>query len=170
MVFLLDSLEVGALGLVDFGEEDHNESDDEDAHGDEERGCCVGNCSLSSLTDERTHEDVDSNGSSAVEHATDLDELVALVSASAEDVKHGVYNSVKHAHAETADECSHEIYAESSSCGHAFPSAHPLYENADDADNERNERCAFVTYFLKQHTGGDTHHEVCDEVAVVADL
>ncbi len=38
--------------------------------------------------------------------------LVALVAAATEKVEHGVYDCVKHAHAETADECSEQIYEE----------------------------------------------------------
>ena len=119
---------------------------------------------LGGITNEGSHDDIDSDSGCRVEHTTGLDELVASVATASEEVEHGVYHGVKHTHAGSGDECSHEIDCESHSA------RGPLYEDTYDADYKCHEGCLLVAILLDKHTRGDTHHQVGAEVTIVADL
>ncbi len=162
----------GLLGLLDLGEADHDEGDHEDGEGDHEGGGGVGDLSLGHITDEGTHEDVAGNGSRRVEHAAELDELIAFVAATAEDVEHGVDNAVEDTHAETGDESTDEI-----NCKHGaevglgvHETAHPLDEDTGGTDGKTDKSSLLIAELGYEHTCGNTHHKVGHEVAVVAYL
>ena len=169
MLFLLDLLEVGLLGLVDLGEQYHHESNDEYAAGNEERRSGIAHGSLSGIGNKSAHDYIDCNSCRTVEHAADLYQLVASVTAATEDVKHRVDNRIEHTHAKAADEGADKINGKSCAT-HAFPAAHPLHEDTDYADYQGYEGRALIAHFFQKHTGGNTHQQVSDKVAVVTDL
>ena len=141
----------GLLRLLNLSEEDHDEANDEDGQGNQQGRGGIGNLGFGGLADERTHEDVNRNGSRRVEYPADLDELVTFVAAAAEQVQHGIDDGVQHAHAETGDEGSDEIDPET----HA--AAGPLHEDADDAHGKGHQSGLFVAELLDEHTRRDTH-------------
>ena len=160
------------LGLFDLGEDNHDESNHEDGEGNHQSRRSVGNLSLRGIGNQSTHKDVASHGCGAVEHTAELDKLVALVAATAEEVEHGVYHAVEDTHAEACDECADEVNGEHEAevllCVEL--TAVPLDEDADDTDSQADESRFLVAVLGNQHSSGNTHNEIGEEVAVVTDL
>ena len=160
------------LGFFNLGEDNHNESKNEDGEGNHQSRRSIGDFSSGSIGNQSTHKDVASHGCGAVEHTAELDKLVTLVAATAEEVEHGVYHAVEDTHAEACDECADEVNGEHETevllC--VKLAAVPLDEDADNTDNQADEGRFLVAVFGNQHTGGNTHEEIGEEVAVVADL
>ena len=101
-----------------------------------------------------------------------MDQLVTGVSATAKEVEHGVHHAVEDGHAETGDESAQEVNTEDESevVTVVKEAAQPLNEQTHTTDHETDE-CRFLVAILgDQHTCGDTHHEISDEVTVVSDL
>ena len=172
----LDEAEVnGSLfGFVNLGEEYNDESDSKDSEGNPQSGSCVSNLGFRSIGNERTHQNVAGNSSRAVEHTTNLNELVALVAATAEKVQHGVDNAVQDTHCQTSDESTEQVNAEYDADVGAVAcideTAAPLNQDAYDTDSKTDESGLLVAELGNQHTSGNTHHEVSDEVTDVANL
>ena len=160
------------FGFFDLGEGDHDESHHENAEGNHQSGSGIGDLGFRQVGDEGTHEDVASHSCRRVEHTTDLNQLVAGVTATAEEVKHGVHHTVENGHAEAGDESAQEIDTEYESevVTIVKDTAQPLDEQTHTTDDETGECRFLVTEFGNQHTCGDTHHEISDEVTVVTDL
>ena len=162
-VFLASLLFNCLLGLFDLGEEDDDESYHEDGQGNHQGRSGIGNLGLGGIADECTHDDIDCHSCSGVEYAAGLDELVALVATTAEEVEHGVHDRVEDAHAAAGDEGTDEID------GHAAPTREPLDDDTRDTDGEAKEGRLLVAVLLNTHASGETHHQVSHEVAIVAD-
>ena len=160
------------FGFFDLGEGDDDESHHEDAERDHQSGSRVGDLRFLHVGDECAHEDVASHSSRGVEHTTDLNQLVAGVSTTAKEVEHGVHHTVEDSHAETGDESAQEVNTEDE-CEVVTvvkEAAQPLNEQTHTTDDETDECRLLVTVLGDQHTRGDTHDEISDEVTVVTDL
>ena len=162
----------GLFGFFNLGEGDDDEGHHEDAECNHQSGSSVGDFGFRHVGDERTHEDVASHSSRGVEHTTDLNQLVTGVTATAEEVEHGVHHAVEDSHAETGDESAQEVNTEDESevVTVVKEAAQPLNEQTDTTDDETDECSLLLTIFGDQHTRGDTHHKISDEVTVVTDL
>ena len=98
------------FGLFNLGEEQHEECGYKDSQCNEQGGGCISDSGvLGHLTDEGTHDDVYGHTCGRVEGTTNLNELVASLSAATEQVEHGVDHSVEHTHAEAADKGTCQI-------------------------------------------------------------
>ena len=159
-------------GLLNLSEEDDDECYGKDSKGNHQGRGGVGNLSLGGITDQSTHEDVAAYGSRAVEHTTELDQLVTLVAATTEGVKHRVDNAVEDTHAEAGDESTDEVNGEHTGevALHVHLAAEPLDEDTKHTDSKTDEGCLLVAKLVDEHTCGDTHYEIGNEVAVVTNL
>ena len=139
------------LRLLDLGEENDHQGEDEDGEGNHQsrRGC--GDFGLAGVTDEGSHENIDTDSSGGVEYSTDLYKLVATVATSAEEVEHRIDHGVEHAHAEAGNEGADEIDHE------AGRPTDPLEKQTDNADDKGHQGRLLVAEFCDEQTCGDTH-------------
>ena len=79
---------------------------------------------LGCITDKSSHQDVASDGCGTVEYTSELNQLVTLVSATSQQVKHRVDYAVQNTHGETAGKRSDQINQESAFL--AYVTAQPL--------------------------------------------
>ena len=86
----------------------------------------------------------------------DLNQLVTGVTATAEEVEHGVHHAVEDSHAEAGDESAQEVHAEDESevVTVVKEAAQPLNEQTHTTDDETDECRFLVTEFGNQHTCG----------------
>ena len=172
----LDEAEVNRslFGFVNLGEEDYDKCDCEDSQSNPQSGSSIGNLGFRSISNESTHQDVASHSSRAVEHATYLNQLVALVATTTEEVQHRVDNTVQDTHGQTCDESTKQVNAEYNTNVGTITcinqTAAPLDEDAHDTNHKTDEGSLLVAVLGNQHTCGNTHYQVSDEVADVTDL
>ena len=159
----------GLLGLLNLGEQQDDECNDKDAQGYEHSWGGIGNHGvLGNLTNQSTHQDVNSYCGSRVEGTANLDELVAGLAATAQHVEQRINNSVEHAHAHAADEGAQQINPVSTATTDL--AAQVLDHQTDDTHDERSQCSLFVTHFCDEHSARNTHQQISDKVGVVADL
>ena len=160
------------LGFLNLGEEDNDEGNHEDSQSNEQSGSSVGNLSLRSVSNQSTHQDVACYGSRRVEHTANLNQLVARVATTAQQVQHGVNHTVQDSHAETGNQGTNKVNTEHQTkvlLGVEL-TAQPLDKDTNDTYYQTDEGSLLVTELGNKHTSGNTHEEVSEEVAVVANL
>ncbi len=162
----------GGLALLrrlrDLHEGNDDEGDGEDGHGDKEQRSHVGHRSLVGHgADEDTHQKRSQGTGEGVQGAADLDVLVALVAAAAEEVQHRVHHGVEHAHAEAAHEGTEEVHVNGAATQEAT-AGEPLDHNAHETGRQGDEGGLLVTHLEEHLARRDTHEQVGGEVHHVA--
>ena len=152
----------GSCGSVlgNCGARNHDECHSEDSQCGEHQTIHVANLSLSDVGDQQTGQDDHSGTHQRVERATDLDQLVTLVTAATEFVKHRVYDDVEHTHRETCHESTEQIDTEAT-----YHARDGLNTYADETHRDSDQSGLFVAELREHIAGGNTHHGISDEVS-----
>ena len=164
ILVISQSVNLRLLRLLNLGEENHNKCENKDSKSDHQCRSSSRNLSCACVADECAHENVNTNCSCRVEHTTNLNQLVASVTTTTEEVKHRVYNCVEHTHAKTRDESTDKVNNE------AHRTAEPLDKKTDNTYDQGEKSCFLITKLLDKKTSRDTHKEVSAKVAVVTYL
>ncbi len=167
------------IRLGNFDKLDDDEREREHANANpKERGDVAHACVIRHSANHDTGEEGGQCASERVHCAANLYELVAAVTAAAQDVEHRVDDRVEHADAEAANEGAKEVDEEVERNGLAViahyldvvaeDAGRILYEKACYADNERDERRLLIADLGKHLAGGNSHEEIGCEVHHVA--
>ena len=102
----------GDAGLGNVGEKQYNEYYGKNTQSNKQCRSGIADLCLTDVTDHSTYQDGYSRCSQRVADTTELNELVTLVATAAQRVEHRVNNAVKHTHAETGNESTHQVNRE----------------------------------------------------------
>ena len=173
--FLLGLTLLGQVRFRDGNRRDDNERNGKHGHGDEEQRSHVAHGGLVGYrTDEHTHEERGKRSGQRVEGTTGLNQLVTFVTATTEQVQHGVYHGVEHTYAETADEGTQQIdnqvqihllspYGEESRIG-THNTRQILNKEAHETYGHSRKSCFLVTDFHQHRTRRYTHKQIGQKV------
>ena len=155
--------------LGDVSQQDDDEGQGEDGHGDDHGWCGVAHLGgLHGAADEVTQKDGRDGAADGIAGAAELDELVAVVSATAESVEHRVDSGVEQAHGDAGHEGAEHVDAEGDRG--IDITRKELDAHADEADNGGQEGGELVAAALEDHPRGDAEAGVGDEVSQRAEL
>ena len=141
-----------------------DECNAEDCHSNEEERRHIGHgCFVSHCTYEGTYQQRSQRSCQRVQGSTCLNELVTFVSTTAKEVQHGVYYSVKHTYAETANESAKQINVDGRAL-QELEAGEVLDADADEADCQCNQSGLLVTNLDEHLTCRNTHEQISQEV------
>ena len=101
------------MRLRNLGQRDDYECDNEDYHGDDHHRSSLSHCGLrDGATYEPSYECRSDSTTDRVTSTTELNELITLISATAQRVEHRIHTDVKKTHRETCYECTCYINSE----------------------------------------------------------
>ena len=156
-------LDLLLMRFLDLGEVDDDEGDDEDGDGAEQhRADLSDRRTLGDGTDIGTDHDRSDGSGEGVAGAAELEQLVALRSAAADEVQHRVDDRIQHTDAKTADERAQQVDGEAGDTG--AETGEVLNDQAHDTDRDGDQRRLLVADLGQHVSGGDTHEEVSQEV------
>ena len=112
---------------------------------------------------QNAHQQRSEGAGEGVQGSTNLDELVTTVAAAAQDVEHRVHYGVEHAHAETADEGTQQVYVDGCVTQEA-KAGKILDADAHETGGKSNQRCFLVADGHQHLAGGNTHKQICGKI------